>query len=69
MYTEYGDNVLARSIVEERLMLRERIKINVPRNPFVGLKHNFDIAVSAVQKWLEKPDALPVYCFEYAPDC
>ncbi len=69
MYSQYADNYLAQIIADEKLMFRERINLNVPHNPFVALKFNYNTIVTGLQKWLEKTETLPVYCFEYAPEC
>ena len=69
MNSFYGDHVLARSIARERTYNREYIQIETFRKPFVAFKDMLDRVVSYVKEKLQEPTLVPVYCFEYAPDC
>ena len=69
MSSFYGDHVLARSIARERTYNREYIQLETYRNPLLAAKDLFDRVVSYVKEKLQEPTLVPVYCFEYAPDC
>ena len=36
---------------------------------FLSLRVSFKHAGALLKEWMKKPNALPTYCFEYAPDC
>jgi hypothetical protein len=69
MNSFYSDHVLARSIANEKLHRRESITLETFRNPLNQLNALINSAVSFVKEKLQEPSLLPVYCFEYAPDC
>ena len=65
----YGTHVLARSIAEERISHREHIQLGRISNPLASFATTFDQVVNTVKEKLQQPTLVPVYCFEYAPDC
>jgi hypothetical protein len=65
----YGDHVLARSIAQERTYHRESIQLATVRNPLSVIDDLVSKAVEFVKAKLQEPNLVPVYCFEYAPDC
>jgi hypothetical protein len=69
MNSVYGDHLLARMIVNERISHREHIQLG----PYRNLGNIFSSLVDQVAAFfkgkLQEPELLPVYCFEYAPNC
>ena len=65
----YGDHVLARAIAKGRTDHREVIKLPTYRNPLSVVDDLIDKVVGLFKEKLQEPILVPVYCFEYAPDC
>ena len=69
MNSFYADHVLARAIARENTYHRDRIQLDRIQNPLVEVNTFVNRIVNAVKARLEQPTLVPVYCFEYAPDC
>ena len=69
MNSFYADHVLARAISHEKINHRESIQLDRMQNPLVELNAFVSRIVDAVREKLQQPTLVPVYCFEYAPDC
>ena len=65
----YGDHVLARMIAQERTYHREYIQLANFPNPLLMVNDLANKVVNIVKEKLQEPTLVPVYCFEYAPDC
>ena len=69
MNSVYGDQLLARTIAKERIAHREHIQLVLNRNLVHLFNGLVDQVVSFIKGKLQEPELLPVYCFEYAPNC
>ena len=65
----YEDTILSRLIAEENISHRERVRLEIFRNPQLIFINLLVKAVGNIKEKLQQLELVPVYCFEYAPDC
>ena len=53
----------------EKALAEHRVNRGFKRRFVTNVKTAFKRARGFLKEWMKDPNALPTYCFEYAPDC
>jgi hypothetical protein len=69
MNSFYEDNRLARLLAEEMINHREHIHLENGWHPLKALDNLINKIGTSLKERFQDPNVLPVYCFEYAPEC